>query len=232
MNFSGITGERDKSHHEIDLDLVRNGNTRVRVRCTSTATNAPYQLSPVRLFNYFASSDLLLRSCRFPGFFMSKSGVADEKRKGSDEEYMKPSSFKSLGERSKEKKGLGRRIGGGQRHPRLVVLVNEGTASSAEVFTAALEDNGHATVIGTRTYGKGLIQHVFPLSEDQQLLKLTIGEYLTPRLQHVSKVGGAKAEGGGIKPNCICRSEGIPDDKTGDFCVLRALEELGVEDEL
>lgn len=173
---------------------------------------------------------------RFPGFFLSRSGEMDERRKGSDEEYMKPSSFKSLGERSKEKRVERRRAGlRGDRgfnpkHPRIVLLVNEGTASSAEVFSAALRDNGHATIVGTRTYGKGLIQHLYPLGSDGEVLKLTIGEYLTPKLQHVSKVGGAKAGGGGIKPNIVCRSEVVPQDKSGDLCVLRALEEFGVEE--
>lgn len=45
----------------------------------------------------------------------------------------------------------------------VVVLINRGTASSAEVFTAALHDHGRAVVLGERSFGKSLIQHVFPL---------------------------------------------------------------------
>lgn len=165
---------------------------------------------------------------------MSPSEKNDERRKGSDSEYEKPSSFKSLAERRKDKEKLPQNRNRKQKnHPKIVILTNEGTASSAEVFTAALRDNGHARVVGTRTYGKGLIQHIFPLKEGK--LKLTIGEYLTPKLQHVSAVGEAKNAnlfGGGIKPDVICRSEGIPARKENDLCVKIALEELGVENDI
>ncbi|GMH86618.1 hypothetical protein TrVE_jg10688 [Triparma verrucosa] len=172
---------------------------------------------------------------RFPGFFMSATGREDERRKGDDGEYEKPSSFKSLAERRKDKEKTQQppQRSGGRKHPKIVILTNEGTASSAEVFTAALRDNGQATVVGTRTYGKGLIQHIFPLENGK--LKLTIGEYLTPKLQHVSAVGEAKNSnyfGGGIKPDVLCRSEGIPEKKENDLCVKIALEELGLEEDI
>ena len=59
-----------------------------------------------------------------------------------------------------------------------VVLVNRDTASAAEILAAALEDNDLATVVGTRTYGKGTFQEVIEL-EAGGALDLTIGEYLT-----------------------------------------------------
>jgi carboxyl-terminal processing protease len=59
-----------------------------------------------------------------------------------------------------------------------VVLVNRDTASAAEILTAALGENNLATVVGTRTYGKGVFQQVIPLDSGGGL-DLTIGEYLT-----------------------------------------------------
>ena len=125
-------------------------------------------------------------------------------------------------------KGGGR---GGGGHPNIVLLTNEGTASSAEVFAAALRDNGEAKIVGSRTYGKGLIQHIFPLDEEGGRtlgrVKVTVGEYLTPKLQHVTNVGGGKRGGGGVKEDVFCRTEGIPTEKRSDLCILYALDEFG-----
>jgi carboxyl-terminal processing protease len=61
----------------------------------------------------------------------------------------------------------------------LVVLVNEGSASAAEIVAGALRDNGRAKLFGQRTFGKGSVQTVMPL-EDGQALKLTTSRYYTP----------------------------------------------------
>jgi carboxyl-terminal processing protease len=80
----------------------------------------------------------------------------------------------------------------------MAVLVDRGTASSAEIVTAALKDRGRAKVIGTRTYGKGVFQQLFPLSYGSAL-DITVGEYFTPDNQNLG--GGGVKEGRGIKPN-------------------------------
>jgi len=125
---------------------------------------------------------------------------------------------------------------------KLVILVNEGTASSAEMFTAALADNGRTVaLVGRRTYGKGLIQHTVPLP-DGGALRLTIAEYLTPKLKHVTNIGRARYDpstgelvGGGIRPDVSCPSSiGIPSNAGADICVgiaLDALENSDAEDE-
>mmetsp|Transcript_27938 Transcript_27938/g.60823 ORF Transcript_27938/g.60823 Transcript_27938/m.60823 type:complete len:773 (+) Transcript_27938:69-2387(+) len=118
---------------------------------------------------------------------------------------------------------------------KIVVLVNEGTASSAEVFAAALRDNGRSlALIGSKTYGKGLIQHTFPMP-DGGGLRISVAEYLTPGLKHVTNVGSAKYDartgeliGGGIRPDIQCRSIGIPNDTGADMCVGVALDVLDV----
>jgi C-terminal processing protease CtpA/Prc len=114
-----------------------------------------------------------------------------------------------------------------------VILINEGTASSAEVFASALRDNGRTVaLVGAKTYGKGLIQHTFPMP-DGGGLRLTVAEYLTPALQHVTNVGGARYNangdfvGGGIQPDVLCPSnQGIPGNVGADICVGMALDAL------
>ncbi len=68
-----------------------------------------------------------------------------------------------------------------QRYPRLplVVLVNGATASAAEIVAGALQDHDRAVIIGTTSYGKGLVQTVFPLSNSASL-KMTTSKWFTP----------------------------------------------------
>lgn len=70
----------------------------------------------------------------------------------------------------------------------IVVLVNEYSASASEILTGALKDNDEAEVVGTTTYGKGVIQNVFSLT-DGSVLKLTVAEYYTPNENKINKVG-------------------------------------------
>jgi carboxyl-terminal processing protease len=70
----------------------------------------------------------------------------------------------------------------------VIVLVNENSASASEVLTGALQDYKLATVIGTKTYGKGSVQSIYSLTGGAAL-KLTIEEYLTPLLRKVNQVG-------------------------------------------
>ena len=70
----------------------------------------------------------------------------------------------------------------------MIVLINEYTASSSEIVTGALVDNGIAETVGTVTYGKGVIQNVYSLS-DGSVLKLTTAEYYTPNKNKINKVG-------------------------------------------
>jgi carboxyl-terminal processing protease len=61
----------------------------------------------------------------------------------------------------------------------IVVLVNDGTASAAEIISGALQDHDRAVVVGVPTFGKGLVQTLFPFS-DNTALKLTTGRWYTP----------------------------------------------------
>ena len=70
----------------------------------------------------------------------------------------------------------------------LVILVNKYSASASEILTGALKDRRNATLVGEKTYGKGVMQNLFNL-KDGSALKLTFAEYLTPDKTHINKVG-------------------------------------------
>src|SRR5579862_8531344 len=82
------------------------------------------------------------------------------------------------GRASAETKFVAKRGERGREYP-IVVLVNRGTASAAEILTGSLQDHDRAWVLGESTFGKGLVQAPFPLSGDSALL-LTIAKYYTP----------------------------------------------------
>ena len=83
-------------------------------------------------------------------------------------------------------------------HIPMVVLVDQGTASSAEIVTAALQDLGRAKVVGTHTYGKGVFQLTLPLNNGGALDN-TIGQFFTPDGRNLG--GGGARQGAGIEPN-------------------------------
>ncbi len=70
----------------------------------------------------------------------------------------------------------------------MVVLVNEGSASASEIVAGALQDHGRALVVGTETFGKGLVQTVMPLSKGRAI-KLTTSRYYTPSGDSIHDVG-------------------------------------------
>ena len=70
----------------------------------------------------------------------------------------------------------------------IVVLTNEYSASASEVLVAALKDNNRAKIVGTKTFGKGILQEVLTLS-NEAALKITTNEFLTPNGNKIHKVG-------------------------------------------
>lgn len=71
----------------------------------------------------------------------------------------------------------------------LAVLVNKGTASAAEIMAGAIQDYGVGVLIGTPTFGKGLVQEIVMRLPDGGAIKLTTGEYFTPKGRAVQDVG-------------------------------------------
>ncbi len=82
------------------------------------------------------------------------------------------------GRASSEKRYVATHGNGGKEYP-LVVLVNRGTASAAEIVSGAIQDHDRGLIVGESTFGKGLVQTVYPLSENTGLA-LTTAKYYTP----------------------------------------------------
>ncbi|GAB4462438.1 MAG: S41 family peptidase [Anaerolineales bacterium] len=71
----------------------------------------------------------------------------------------------------------------------LVVLVNEGSASASEIVAGALQDYGRAKLVGVQTFGKGSVQTIQPLSNNQGAARVTIAKWLTPKERTIQGVG-------------------------------------------
>ncbi len=83
---------------------------------------------------------------------------------------------------------------GAARDMPLVVLVNGGTASASEIVSGAIQDKGRGVLVGVKTYGKGSVQNVIPLS-DGSSLHVTVAEWLTPN--------GRQITGKGLQPDVV-----------------------------
>ncbi len=97
------------------------------------------------------------------------------------------------------------------------VLINEGSASAAEVLASSLVDNNRALLVGTRSFGKGLVQSIYPLP-GETALKLSTARYLTPR--------GVDIHMKGLEPSVKVETVYPIGPLAEDPVVLKALEAL------
>lgn len=99
----------------------------------------------------------------------------------------------------------------------LVVLVNGNSASASEIYAGAIQDYGIGTIVGTTTYGKGVVQSIYDLG-DGTSLKLTVAEYYTPN--------GRNINGTGITPDVEVKFQADEKDPEADNQLDRAVEVL------
>ena len=94
----------------------------------------------------------------------------------------------------------------GKTDIKLVILVNENSASSSEILTGALRDKADAVIVGVKSYGKGIIQGVWPVGDKGAGVQMTIAQYFTPN--------GHAVHGEGITPDIIIE---LPEDDNGMY---------------
>lgn len=116
----------------------------------------------------------MLEALRLAGIFIDWGALSVAKYKG-----MEPETLKDLSR------------GMAYSGP-LVVMVNEGSASASELFSASMQDHNRAVIVGSRTYGKSTIQEVMPLSMDEEgteFVKMTIGQFYRVTGESLQKTG-------------------------------------------
>ncbi len=92
----------------------------------------------------------------------------------------------------------------------IVLLIDGGSASAAEILAGAMKDNGRAVLIGSTSFGKGLVQGVYPYGNDY--FKLTSARYLTPSGADIHKIG--------IEPDIPVELEELTDEQVEDYIAL------------
>ncbi|WP_165226474.1 S41 family peptidase [Aquisphaera insulae] len=84
----------------------------------------------------------------------------------------------------------------------IVVLVNSNSASASEIVSAALQDNGRATIVGQRSYGKGSVQNLLELEDGTSVLKLTVASYHRPNGNNIHRFRDSKpTDKWGVSPD-------------------------------
>ena len=99
----------------------------------------------------------------------------------------------------------------------MTVLMNGNSASASEIYAGAIQDYGIGKIVGTQSYGKGVVQQIFDL-KDGTCVKLTIAEYFTPK--------GRNINGKGITPDVEVEYEKIEEDPEADNQLDKAVEVL------
>ncbi len=107
-----------------------------------------------------------------------------------------------------------------------VIMINGNSASASEVFAGCMQDYGYATLLGTRSFGKGIVQSLIPLSGDTAV-KVTVSSYYTPKGRNIHGIGFEPDVPVELDPNSIHKDEIITmTDVANDNQIRAAVEEV------
>ncbi|MFL6803080.1 MAG: S41 family peptidase [Xanthobacteraceae bacterium] len=120
-------------------------------------------------------------------------GLLDQAISVSDAVLEKGEIVSTRGRNAEETQRFNARAGDLTKGKPIIVLINGGSASASEIVAGALQDHKRATVIGTRSFGKGSVQTIIPLGSGNGALRLTTARYFTP--------SGTSIQAKGIKPD-------------------------------
>lgn len=173
---------RDKiPQHSVDVAYMVNDEIGyIKVNRFSATTYDEFQAGLTKLKER-GMKKLVLDLQGNPGGYMNMAiQMADE---------FLPSGQKIVSQKGKERRYNAEAFATGKgefENGDLIVLVNEGSASASEILAGALQDNDRALVVGRRSFGKGLVQSPFDLSDGSEL-RLTISRYYTPSGRSIQK---------------------------------------------